>query len=129
MKIKDTLIYTRTDATTGLAAGEYTGMQAVKYDGINDGQLVFDKDGIARVGDVGSTQALATREETPNDGYIAYWDTASFMFKTKQISTSDLSDINNVALLNEENTFAENNYFSKNVGIGTTSPISNLHIF
>jgi len=67
-------LYTTTDeiilrdkATTGLSVGEKAGLLFKKYDGTNDGELKVDKDGIVRVGDVGSTQPLATREESPTN--------------------------------------------------------------
>ena len=75
-------IITRDGAEAGLGDGEYTGIRAKKYDGGNDGRLGFDRNGIARVGDVGDEQPLATREESPVNGGIAYWDAASLKFKT-----------------------------------------------
>jgi len=86
------LIMTRDGAVGGLGAGEYTGFQAEKYDGTNDGQLVFDAQGWARVGDVGSLQKLATIEETSIDQGFAYYDNASLELKTKLLASSDISD-------------------------------------
>lgn len=73
---KKDLIITRDGAVSGLSTGDFTGIQATKYDGTNDGQLVFDKDGEARVGDVGDTQPLLTRDEIANmtDGSLLKWD-------------------------------------------------------
>ena len=73
---KNDLIITRDGAVSGLATGQYTGIQAKKYDGTNDGQLVFDKDGEARVGDVGDTEPLMTRDELADmtDGSLLKWD-------------------------------------------------------
>ena len=49
---KDDTIYLRDGAVSGLQTGEYTGIIAKHYDaGGNDGALVFNKDGEARVGD------------------------------------------------------------------------------
>lgn len=81
---KKDIIFTRDGATTGLASGAYTGLQAVKYDGTNDGQLVYDKDGTARVGDVGKTVPLAARSEAANmtDGYGVTWDAATQTLQT-----------------------------------------------
>lgn len=78
----DDLIITRDGAVGGLSAGEYTGFQATLYDGINDGQLVFDNTGTARVGDVGSTQAIGTREDTPINTGISVWDAGNTRFIT-----------------------------------------------
>lgn len=81
---KKDLIYTRDGAISGLSPeSPYTGIQAIKYDGTNDGQLVFDKNGVARVGDVGDTQPLATREEEPLDNGVAIWDSTTKKFNTK----------------------------------------------
>lgn len=35
-----------------------------------------------RIGEVGTLQAVATREDSPTDNGIAYWDSASLIFKT-----------------------------------------------
>ena len=59
-------IYMRDGAITGLGSGDYSGFQVKKYDGTNDGRLVIDKDGVARVGDVGDEQPLLTRAESAN---------------------------------------------------------------
>lgn len=76
---KKDIIFTRDGAVSSLGDAEYTGLQAVKYDGTNDGQLVFDKDGVARVGDVGDTQPLATRSEKEDlvGGNLLQWDAAN----------------------------------------------------
>lgn len=73
---KDDLIITRDGAVSALSQGDYTGIQATKYDGTNDGQLVFDRDGEARVGDVGDTEPLLTRDELANmtDARPLVWD-------------------------------------------------------
>jgi hypothetical protein len=63
---KNDLIFTRDGAVSALSAGDFTGIQAEKYDGTNDGQLVFDRNGEARVGDVGDTEPLMTRDELAN---------------------------------------------------------------
>lgn len=72
---KDEII-TRDGAVGGLSNGELTGIRAKKYDGSNDGQLGFDADGTARVGDVGDTQPLLTRDEAENltTGQVLVWD-------------------------------------------------------
>lgn len=79
---KNDLIITRDGAFSGLGTGVYTGIQATKYDGTNNGQLVFDKDGVARVGDVGDTQAIATRQEAPTNNGVAYWNNTLKRFDT-----------------------------------------------
>ena len=92
VKSENDLIITRYLATTGLIPGDYTGIQATKYDGTNDGQLVFGSDGFARVGDVGDLQILATREDSPISNGIAYFDTTTKQFKTKAENTLSVSN-------------------------------------
>ena len=78
----------RDGATTGLGSGNYTGIIAKLYDGVNDGVLVFDKNGVARVGDMdisvwtGITQAIATREDSPINGGLAIWNSGINRFNT-----------------------------------------------
>lgn len=90
---KDVIIL-RDGATTGLAVGEYTGIVAKLYDGVNDGRLIFGSDGVARVGDQGFEQPLATREETPLNNGFAYWVTANNRFETKTLGVVDISNLN-----------------------------------
>jgi uncharacterized protein YjbI with pentapeptide repeats len=73
---KNDLIFTRDGAVSALSQGDFTGIQAEKYDGTNDGQLVFDNTGEARVGDVGDTEPLMTRDELANmtDARPLVWD-------------------------------------------------------
>lgn len=75
----DDYITMRDGAVTGLSAGQYAGFQIKKYDGTNDGRLVIDNSGTARVGDVGNEQPLLTREESGDltNGDILTWDAAN----------------------------------------------------
>lgn len=72
-------IYMREGAVGGLASGSYAGFEVIKYDGTNDGRLVIDNAGVARVGDVGDEQPLLTREESANlnNGALLKWDAAN----------------------------------------------------
>lgn len=69
-------IYMREGAISGLSPGDYSGFEVIKYDGTNDGRLVIDSDGVARVGDVGDEQPLLTRDESNDltDGQSLVWD-------------------------------------------------------
>ena len=71
---KDDQIILRDGAVAALANGAYAGFKAKLYDGVNDGYLVFDNTGTARVGDIGSEQPIATRIESPTGGHYAIWD-------------------------------------------------------
>lgn len=84
-------IILRDGAVSGLGANEYTGIVAKKYDGVNDGQLVFDKDGWARVGDVGQEQKLATIENISVNGYLMTYHAASNQLRGVIPNTYSLS--------------------------------------
>lgn len=73
---EDDYIIMRDGAVTGLGSGDFSGFQVKLYDGVNDGRLVIDNTGTARVGDVGNEQPLLTREESANmtDGALLKWD-------------------------------------------------------
>lgn len=75
----DDYIVMRDGALVGLAQGDYSGFQVKKYDGVNDGRLVIDRDGVARVGDVGDEQPLLTRDEASlmSNGHLLAWDGAN----------------------------------------------------
>ncbi|WP_461644105.1 hypothetical protein [Labilibaculum euxinus] len=83
----DDIITLRDKATIGLGSTKFTGIVAKKYDGLNDGHLVFDADGYARVGDPGSLQMIATREDAPLTNGIAFYDNSTRKFKTKAESS------------------------------------------
>lgn len=110
---KNDMIFTRDGATAALADNAYTGIQAVKYDGTNDGQLVFGKDGVARVGDVGNTQPLATRAETGNivDKHLLQWDAAG------QTLVDSNRTVDEFAMLGSDNNFTGENRFAQEVQV------------
>lgn len=112
---KNDMIYTRDGATAALADNAYTGIQAVKYDGTNDGQLVFGKDGVARVGDIGNTQPLATRAEKDalTDGHLLQWDAAG------QTLIDSNRTVNEFARLGVDNHFTGENIFTQEVQVQT----------
>jgi hypothetical protein len=72
----DDYIIMRDGALAGLGSGDYSGFQVKLYDGVNDGRLVIDNSGTARVGDVGDEQPLLTRDESADlvDGNLIEWD-------------------------------------------------------
>lgn len=78
----DDYINMREGATSGLLQGQYSGFEIIKYNGTDNGRLVVDNTGTARVGDIGDEQPLATREETPINGGFARWNSASNSFIT-----------------------------------------------
>ena len=82
-------IYMRDGAIAGLGAGDFSGFQVKLYDGINDGRLVIDNSGTARVGDVGDEQPLLTRDESADltDGDLLQWDATGMKAIGKDIDT------------------------------------------
>lgn len=76
---KNDYITLRDGAESGLLSGDYSGFQVEKYDGTNDGRLVIDNTGTARVGDVGDEQPLLTRDESVSltDDGLLIWDSAN----------------------------------------------------
>lgn len=83
-------IYMREGAVSGLSPGDYSGFEVIKYDGTNDGRLVIDNDGVARVGDVGDEQPLLTRDESNDltDGDSLVWDATNQKAVTQAIPSA-----------------------------------------
>ena len=100
---EDDYIIMRDGALAGLGSGQYSGFQVKKYDGTNDGRLVIDNTGTARVGDVGDEQPLLTRAETGSltNGQSLVWDSAN----SKAITQAIPSDIS-TALAGKQNTLS-----------------------
>ncbi len=113
----DDYIVMRDGALVGLAQGDYSGFQVKKYDGTNDGRLVIDRDGVARVGDVGDEQALLTRDESADMVNAAplVWDAAN----SKAISGAFPVPDPGVATINSVSPDASNN-FEIEAGTGVT---------
>ena len=113
----DDYIVMRDGALVGLAVGDYSGFQVKKYDGTNDGRLVMDKDGVARVGDVGDEQPLLTRDEAADmvDAAPLIWDAAN----SKAVSGAFPVPDPGVATINTIAPDA-NNDFTIEAGTGVT---------
>ena len=75
--------------------GQYSGIIANKYDGTNNGYLVFDSSGTAWVGDEGELQPLATRQLETNN-IIPRWDENEKTLKNSNIYAD--SDNNRVVI-------------------------------
>jgi len=86
-------IFLRDGAISGLSAGDYTGLISKLADGTSDSGLIFDGNGIARIGDIdlGSgtpyidTQAIATREDTPGTNAVPYWNSTNIKFESTEM--------------------------------------------
>lgn len=87
---KDDYIIMREGAVAALPSGDFSGFQVRLYDGVNDGRLVIDNQGTARVGDVGDEEPLLTRDESADltDGALFKWDAANF----KAVNESTVGD-------------------------------------
>ena len=99
LKVEDDYIILRNGAQTQIQDNSFSGLEFHNY-GLNStgeitsGRLIIDNKGILRVGDIGDEQPLATREETPTDQAVAYWDSASNSFKTSaDLTTSTIAKL------------------------------------
>lgn len=100
LQVKDKLIEVAHGNTTSLTTP--AGLVAPKYNGTQDGALVFDNTGTAYVGDVtlnnngdidvanSDLQALATREDL-TDGNLVQWDSSKEALVDSETSISDLN--------------------------------------
>ena len=96
-------IITRDGAISALSAGDYSGFQVKKYDGTNDGRLVIDNTGTARVGDVGDEQPLLTRDESNDltNGESLVWDAINQKAVTETIPSAISTALNGKQPINE----------------------------
>ena len=117
------IILVRDGAVSGLGS-ELAGIQAIKYDGVNDGQLVFDSGGTARVGDVGSLQPLATRIETPTNSHFAYWDSGNTRLDFKSLSISDVNLLSSTLSTETSSRISGDSLLSTSISTETSSRIS-----
>ena len=106
----------------GLGVGEYVGLRAKLYDGVNDGNLVFDRDGWARVGDVGALQKLATIEETTTNGWLMKYNAATLRLEgfnpsLLPVSTATQNALDLKANLSGGNSFSGTQSFASYFGL------------
>ena len=124
---EDDYIIMRDGAVTGLGSGDYSGFQVKKYDGTNDGGLVIDNSGTARVGDVGDEQPLLTRDESADltDGESLIWDSANSKAVTQAIPTAI-----STALGGKQNTLTITRiYNSGGVTVDRCGPIVQISLY
>ena len=90
---KDDYIIMRDGAIAGLGAGQHSGLQVKLYNGTDDARLAVDRDGVARVGDVGDEQPLLTRDEVADmvSGNILSWDGVNQKAITSGKSVSEIA--------------------------------------
>lgn len=77
----------------GITGDQYAGIEVDRGPVEANYMFVFDEvQDNFRVGISGSLQAVATREDTPTDGYVAIWNAANVMFDTSaSIALADLA--------------------------------------
>ena len=100
VNVEDNTITLRHNTTTGLSSGDYTGIIAHKYDGTNNGMLVFDNTGTAYVGDEGDLQPLATRDLSADGTFVSWDDTNKILVRApleKGSGTNSIQQVNNTA--------------------------------
>ena len=88
-------IHLRDCAESGLSTGCYSGVEVIKFDGVNDTAIQTDNTGIWCVGHTsGCMQPIATRSNASDltDGAIVHWDATNKCFYT-QDSLCDCSNI------------------------------------
>ena len=85
-------IIMRDGAVSALPSGDFSGFQVKKYDGTNDGRLVIDNAGVARVGDVGDEQPLMTRSESGSltNGNLLQWNGTTQKAVDAGVNTSQI---------------------------------------
>lgn len=96
----------------GMTGGTQAGMDVDRGSETNY-RFVFDEtQDNFRVGETGSEQAVATREDAPINGRIPYWDSTAVMFKTDSgLPYDDVVTTSTVPL------FAVNTIWSNDMGI------------
>ena len=83
----------RHDAQTGIVSGQVSGLIINNYNGNgNDSQIALDSSGTLRIGDIGDTEPVATRDETTNltDAHILQWDATGNKIVDSGTSVSDV---------------------------------------
>ena len=96
---KEQLVELRHGATTGMAIGDLAGFIIKLYDGVNDGMIVIDKDGIMRIGDVGDLQPLLTREEAPTNNAPLFFNESTRRAETVKSTDTKVSVVDADAIL------------------------------
>lgn len=106
LKVADKLIYVAKDNTIALISP--AGLITPKYDGTNNGGIVYDSTGTAYVGDItldsdgnvdvsnSDLQPIATRNTTITDGNIVKWDDTKKTLVDSGKSIDDLSTATNL---------------------------------
>jgi len=89
VEIEDNVIViNKGESGSGVSAGT-AGIQ-IDRGSSTDYQIIFqESDDTVRIGELGSTQAIATREDSPTDTGVAFWNTSNGRFETSSSITFD----------------------------------------
>lgn len=92
IRTSDEFMVLRYDASTAIAAGDISGLQVTKYDGTNDLLFGTGNDGFFRIGESGSLQLIATRDDNADivDGNLLKLDEATNKLVDAGISSSQV---------------------------------------
>lgn len=83
LAVADQFVVLRRDATVPLPVGQWAGFRIMHYNTAGDvGMIVLGRDGILRIGDEDDEQPVATRENSPINGGIAWWNAAQLKYCT-----------------------------------------------
>ena len=112
LKVADKLIYVAKDNTIALTSP--AGLITPKYDGTNNGGIVYDNTGTAYVGDItldsngnvdvnnSDLQPIATRNATITNGNLVKWDGTNHKLVDAGQSVDNLIDLNIDVLTQEQ---------------------------
>lgn len=127
LKVADKLIYVAKDNTVALTSP--AGLITPKYDGTNNGGIVYDNTGTAYVGDISldsngnvdvnssDLQPIATRNATITDGNIVKWNNAAKKLVDSGKAIDDLSTATNL-----ENGSGDHSIVQKVIPSSTSDP-------
>ena len=68
------LIITRNESIAAIPNNQISGLRVLNYDGTNDLLFGTDKNGYFKVGEESSLQILSTREDSPTNTGISFWN-------------------------------------------------------
>ena len=128
LEVADNIIYINAGETgPGVSLGS-AGIEVDRGTGAVDYQILFDESAdVFKVGEIGSLQVVATREDSPTDGYVAIWNNSTSRFDTVNnltnlvdITASGTTTFNGAEIAFPSNQGADGNILSTD-GAGTTS--------
>jgi hypothetical protein len=127
LEVADNIIYINAGET---GAGVSLGSAGIEVDrgSSTDYQILFDETvDLFKIGEIGSLQAVATRQNNPTDGYVAIWndtesrfDTVNNLTNIVNLTASGTTTFNGAVITFPSNQGASGNILSTD-GAGSTS--------